>query len=133
MLYNSATGMVDQKNLQKLAKKFSTTLSPGLCGQFTYLRGDTRHTDVLMGYLSAVLTLMLFALNHREYSCFFYKTSHVAWAKYGSEEIYQELVLEPNGFDLVNAPEEAAGPGSGPASDLRSQRKRFRPDLVMLN
>ena len=133
VLYNSATGMVDQKSLQKLARKFATTLSPGLCGQFTYLRGDTRHTDVLSGYLSAVLTLMLFALNHKEYSCFFYGTSHVAWAKYGSEEIYQELVLDPNGFDLVSAPEEAAGPGPGPAIDLRSQRKRFRPDLVMLN
>ena len=133
VLYNSATGMVDQKNLQKLARKFATTLSPGLCQQFTYLRGDKRHTDVLTGYLSAVLTLMLFALNHKEYSCFFYKTSHVAWAKYGSEETYQELVLDPNGFDLINPPEDVAGPGPGPAIDLQSQRKRFRPDLVMLN
>ena len=132
-LFNSVTGKADQKCLQKLARQFASTLSPGLCNKFTYLRGDTRHTDVLNGYLSAILTLQLFALHHKEYSCFFYKTSHVAWAKYGSDEIYKELVLEPNGFDLVNAPEEAAGPGPGPAIDLRSQRKRFRPDLVMLN
>ena len=66
VLYNSATGLVDQKNLQKLAKKLAATLSPGLCQQFSFLRGDKRHTDVLQGYLSSVLTLMLFALNHKE-------------------------------------------------------------------
>ena len=70
-LFNSVTGQADQKCLQKLARKFASTLSPGLCNKFTYLRGDTRHTDVLNGYLSAILTLQLFALNHKEYSCFF--------------------------------------------------------------
>ena len=126
-LFNNVTGQTDQKCLQKLARQFASTLSPGLCNKFTYLRGDTRHTDVLNAYLSAILTLQLFALHHKEYSCFFYKTSHVAWAKYGSDDIYKEMVLEPNGFDLVNAPEEAVGPGPGPAIDLQSQRKRFRP------
>ena len=129
-IYNSVTSMVDQKSLQKLARMFSKTLTPALCGQFTYLRGDTRHPDVLTSYLSAILTLQLFALNHTERSCFFYKMSSRAWTKYGTEEHYQEHVLEPNSFDLIQeVPDEAAGP----AIDLRSQRKRFRPELVMLN
>ena len=129
-IYNAVTGLVDQKSLQKLARMFSKTLSPALCNQFTYLRGDTHHPDVLSSYFSAILTLQLFALNHREFSCFFYKMSSVPWAKYGSDELYQLHVMEPNSFDLVqDVPEEAAGP----AIDLRSQRKRFRPELVMLN
>ena len=133
VLYDSNTGKVDHKNLQKLARKFAATLDPGLCKQFTFLRGDTRHVDVLQGYLSSVLTLMLFALNHKEYSSYFYKSSHVAWARYGSQETYQEQVVDPNGFDLINPAEDVAGPGPGSAIDLQSQRKRHRPDLVMLN
>ena len=54
----------------------------------------------------------------------------MAWTKYRADELYQQHVLEPNSFDLMqDVPEEAAGP----AIDLRSQRKRFRPELVMLN
>ena len=64
VIYNAGTGFIDQKSLQKLCKKFSQSLYPAICNKFTYLRGDTRHTDILTAYLSAVLTLQLFVLHH---------------------------------------------------------------------
>ena len=109
---------------------FSKTLSPYLCQQFTYLKGETRHPDILSSYLSAILTLQLFALNHSDRSCFLYPMSSKPWIKYRTDEEYQQHVLEPNSFDLI---QEVAEEAAGPAIDLRSQRKRFRPELVMIN
>ena len=65
-IYNAATGLVDAKSLQKLCRMFSRTLTPYLCQQFLYLKGETRHPDILTSYLSAILTLHLFALHHSE-------------------------------------------------------------------
>ena len=129
-IFNSVTGLVDAKSLQKLCRMFSKTLSPYLCQQFTYLKGETRHPDILSSYLSAILTLQLFALNHSERSCFLYPMSSKPWIKYRTDEEYQQHVLEPNSFDLM---QEVAEEAAGPAIDLRSQRKRFRPELVMIN
>ena len=125
-IYNEPTGQVDAKNLQKLCTMFSRTLTPYLCQQFLYLKGETRHPDILTSYLSAILALHLFALHHSERSCFLYPMTAKPWIKYRTEEEYQQYVFAPNSFDLnqENVAEENA---AGLAIDLASQRKRFRP------
>ena len=95
-IYNAATGLVDAKSLQKLCRMFSRTLTPYLCQQFLYLKGETRHPNILTSYLSAILILHLFALHLSERSCFLYSMTAKPWIKYRTEEEYQQYVFAPN-------------------------------------
>ena len=123
VIYNAGTGFIDQKSLQKLCRKFADSLYPAICNKFTYLRGDTRHTDILTAYLSAVLTLQLFVLHHSDTPSFMHPMSAKPWTRYGVEAEYNQDVVTQNSFDIesVRVVEGAAGS----QIDLVSQRKNF--------
>ena len=123
VIFNASTGYVDQKNLQRLCRKFSDSLTPERCSLFSLLRGDTRHTDVLTAYLGAVLTCQLYVLHHSERPAFLYGMTAKAWTRYGNESGYSADVVQMNNFDIPTVWEVEGGAGN---IDLLKQRKKFR-------
>ena len=121
VIFNASTGFVDQKNLQKLCRKFADSFTTEICSFFSFLRGDTRHTDVLTAYLSAVLTVQLFILHHSEQPAFMYAMTAKAWTRYGVESEYSADVVQMNSYDITPAGVVEDGAGN---IDLVSQRKK---------
>ena len=121
VLFDAGSGFVDQKQLQRLCRKFADSLSPDRCLMFPLLRGDTRHSDVLSAYLGAVITLHLYVLHHSERPAYLYPMSAKHWTRYSVEAQYSEDVVQPNNYDIPTVYEVDEG-----AIDLLIQRKKFR-------
>ena len=121
VIFDVSTNSVDQKQLQRLARKFAASLTPARCMQFGMLRGDTRHSDVLSAFLGCVITLQLYVLFHAERPAYLYPMSARAWTRYSMENEYAQDVVALNNFDIPTAD---AGPGS--SINLLDQRKKFK-------
>ena len=100
VIFDASSGFVDQKQLQRLARKFADSLSTERCMLFSLLRGDTRHSDVLSAFLGAVITLQLYVLYHSERPAYLYPMSAKPWTRYSVEAQYSEDVVALNNYDI---------------------------------
>ena len=121
VIFDASTNTIDQKQLQRLCRKFAASLTPARCMQFRMLRGDTRHSDVLSAFLGCVVTLQLYVVFHAERPAYLYPMSARAWTRYSMEDEYAQDVKDLNNFDIPTAD---AGPGS--SINLLDQRKKFK-------
>ena len=121
VLFDASSNTVDQKQLQKLCKKYAASLTPDRCMNFKMLRSDTRHSDALSAFLGAVVTLQLYLVLHGERPAYLYPMNAPAWTRYSVDEEYTRDVKNLNNFDLGET-----GPASAVAINLLDQRKRYR-------